>query len=119
MGIDFSHGEAHWAYSGFMRFRSLLAETLGYTTPLTEMYDNGTYDIMKKEPIYPLINHSDCDGELTVAEMKQILPQLIKIVDIWKEQPEDSAGKFEINRTNAFIDGMEEAVAADESFEFW
>jgi len=76
MGIDFSHGEAHWAYSGFMRFRSLLASSLGYETPLMEMYDNGSHDVMENEPIYPLINHSDCDGELTVEEMKQILPQL-------------------------------------------
>lgn len=118
MGIDFSHGEAHWAYSGFMRFRALLAETLGYKTPLMEMYDNNTYDVMEKEPIWPLINHSDCDGDLTVKEMKQILPQLISIVNIWEEQPDDSAGKFEIERTNAFIDGMEEAVAANETFEF-
>jgi len=118
MGIDFSHGEAHWAYSGFMRFRSLLAETLGYTTPLIDMYDNGTHDVMENEAIWPLINHSDCDGELTVKEMKQILPQLILIVDQWKELPDGSACKYEIDRTNAFIDGMEVAVEANETFEF-
>lgn len=118
MGIDFSHGEAHWAYSGFMRFRSLLAETLGYRTPLSEMYNSGTHDVMKNEPIWPLINHSDCDGELTVEEMKQILPQLIAIVNIWEGQHDGSPGKYEIERTNAFIDGMKIAIDDDETFEF-
>jgi len=29
MGLDFSHGEAHWAYSGFMRFRKMVCEAAG------------------------------------------------------------------------------------------
>ena len=29
MGLDFSHCEAHWAYSGFMRFRTRLAAEAG------------------------------------------------------------------------------------------
>jgi len=57
MGIDFSHCNAGWAYSGFMRFRNRLAADLGYNTPLTEMYDDGTYTLMWAEPIYPLIDH--------------------------------------------------------------
>lgn len=29
MGIDFSHCDAHWAYSGFHRFRTRLATQVG------------------------------------------------------------------------------------------
>jgi hypothetical protein len=29
MGLDFSHCDAHWAYSGFMRFREKLAFEIG------------------------------------------------------------------------------------------
>ena len=57
MGIDFSHGDAHWAYSGFMRFRGRLAVELGYPNPLHEMYDDGSYSCMEGAPIYPLNNH--------------------------------------------------------------
>lgn len=82
------------------------------------MYDNGTYNVMKSEPIWPLINHSDCEGDLTIEEMKQILPQLIAIVNIWEEQPDDSAGKYEIDSANELIDCMECAIECNEPLEF-
>jgi hypothetical protein len=37
------------------------------------MYNNGLYKFLINDDIYPLINHSDCDGSLTVDEMKQFL----------------------------------------------
>lgn len=74
MGINFTHCNAQWAYSGFMRFRNKLAAS-------SEMYEDGLYTMMKNEAIYPLINHSD--GDLTVQEMCQIEPQLNEIVDGW------------------------------------
>ena len=112
MGLGFSHGEAHWAYSGFMRFRSRLAETLGYTVPLSVMYDDGSYTRMKNEPIWPLINHSDCDGELTVEEMQQILPQLEDLVNRWDDHEYDKITGLQL------IEGMKDAINNDESMEF-
>lgn len=112
MGIDFSHGEAHWAYSGFMRFRSRLAEDLGYAVPLSEMYDDGSYVCMKNEDIYPLINHSDCDGDLTPSEMLQIIPQLMTIVSQWEDDD------YEKQRGLQLIEGMKEAIAANENMVF-
>jgi len=112
MGIDFSHGDAHWSYSGFNNFRNSLVKTLGYTTSLHIMYEDGTYVRMQKEPIYPLINHSDCDGVLTVKEMQQVLPQLKDIVNCWPE------GDYDKVRGLSFIDGIEEAINENESLEF-
>ncbi len=112
MGIDFSHCEAHWAYSGFMRFRSKLTETLGYTHSLNMMYEDGTYTRMQNEPIYPLIDHSDCDGNLSVEEMKQILPQLKDIINRWPDNEYDKKRGLEL------IEGMETAVTNNEPMVF-
>ena len=112
MGIDFSHGDAHWAYSGFMRFRNKLAETLGYAVSLSTMYDDGSYTRMRNEPIWPLIDHSDCDGDLTVEEMEQIIPQLENISNHWDEHDYDKVHGFEL------IESMREAIAEDEPLEF-
>lgn len=112
MGIDFSHGEAHWAYSGFMRFRGMLATSLGYARPLHEMYDDGSYVCMEQEAIYPLINHSDCDGDLIVEEMNQILPQLKTIIAEWDDND------FDKQRGLDLIEGMELAVSEGVTFVF-
>jgi len=118
MGLDFSHGEAHWSYSGFMHFRNEITKHLGYTKTLSEMYDDGTYDVMQNEPIWPLINHSDCDGDLTVKEMKQIIPQLREILLVWEKATPDQTGFYETNRTKAFIESMEVAIEENEPLEF-
>lgn len=36
MGLDFNHSEAHWAYSGFNRFREKLANEIGICLPFME-----------------------------------------------------------------------------------
>jgi len=112
MGLGFSHGDVHFSYSGFMRFRNKLIETLGYTHSLESMYKDGTYINMKTEPIYPLINHSDCDGELTVDEMQQMLPQLKCIIKRWPDDDYDKSYGFK------FIEGIELAVDENEPMVF-
>ncbi len=119
MGLDFSHSDAYWSYGGFNRFRNNLVEALGYPTSLDEMYDNGSYvDKLKHESIFPLINHSDCDGYLTVKEMKRIVPQLRYILEIWENNFEMTEYHYDIRQGRALLEGMEEAIEADESIEF-
>ena len=69
MGLAFSYSDAHWSYSGFNRFRNNLVVALGYPISLDDMYETNTYGQLSRQGIYPLINHSDCDGYLTVNEM--------------------------------------------------
>ncbi len=112
MGLGFSNCRAHFSYSGFMNFRNKLVETLGYTHSLNSMYNDGTYVNMKTEPIFPLIDHSDCDGGLTVEEMKQILPQLKCIVGKW---PKDD---YEKTRGLELVEGMEISIELNEPMVF-
>lgn len=116
MGLDFSHGDAHWTYGGFHRFRSNLIITLGYTTALDEMFDNNTIHELQHEPIYPLINHSDCDGYLSVNEMKQIIPQLKFVLESWEHN--DQILSYDIRQGRELLESMEAAIDADESIEF-
>lgn len=119
MGLDFSHGPgAHWSYSGFNVFRRRIAMSIGVISSIDEeLYDNGVYKFLINEPIYPLINHSDCEGELTVEEMKQIIPQLKIIIDKWKVNSAPAI-EYDIANGEAFIEAMEEAIKYDENLEF-
>ncbi len=118
MGIDFSYSDAHWSYGGFNRFRNNLVEALGYSISLDDMYETNTQDKLSHEGIYPLINHSDCDGYLTVKEMKRIIPQLKYILQIWENNFQMSEYHYDIEMGRALVEGMEDAVDAEESIEF-
>jgi hypothetical protein len=67
---------------------------------------------LSKDGIWPLLNHSDCDGDLTVEEMKIVEPRLREIVMRW---PED-----DYDRTQGLLlaDGMRECIANGEEMEF-
>lgn len=112
MGLDFSHGIAHWSYRGFTHFRSKLVEALGYEISLETMYNDGSYTCLKNEPIWPLINHSDCDGILTIEEMKQIIPQLEDIIFHWENYDYDKT------MGSLFINSMKDAIEDNEPLEF-
>lgn len=60
------------SYIGFGEFRRAWAQRLGFN--LDEMEGLGGTKKWTNEPLQCFFNHSDCDGELTVEECKQILP---------------------------------------------
>jgi len=117
MGLDFSHSDAHWSYSGFMKFRTHLAECTGIDLDMMEGFGgDGEWSPPLTEPIIDLLNHSDCDGELTPEQCKIIAPRLRKIVSEWS----DSDYMVMYDKKNALLlaDGMEEAAANGEPLEF-
>lgn len=102
MGLDFNHSRdedgrsdccPQWSYGGFNRFRKALAAAEGFD--LDQMQGFMTDDIHGGDPrpiagrswddvttdLKPLLNHSDCDGELTPEECAQVFPRLRKICD--------------------------------------
>lgn len=117
MGVDI--GGAHWTYSGFMRFREKLAEmegiVLGDMAGYGGIYSpNGRqipWDTVQS-PIVPLLNHSDCDGELSPEECAQVYPQLAELV----EQLEDS---YDRDNGRLLVAAMKAAVEHGEPLEFW
>lgn len=107
MGINFSHGDAHWAYSGFNRFREKLAAEIGITLEDMEGFQsysahlkgeqakNISWDTVT-DPIKPLLNHSDCDGELTPEECRAIYPRLRELVANWDDNDYDKHQALEL-----------------------
>ncbi len=83
MGLDTTHNCWHGAYSSFNRFRYSLAKQIGID--LDEYAGYGSKDSKDLETIehdiMPLLNHSDCDGELSVEESKRIEKGLWNILE--------------------------------------
>lgn len=119
MGLDFSHCEAHWSYSGFNVFRRMLAQSIGIIDSIEKDiygYDE-LYKELKDDDIYPLIDHSDNEGSLTVEEMKQVLPRLQMITDKWTLE-EGYLYQFNLEQARNLIDGMSDAIENDELLDF-
>lgn len=139
MGLDFSHGDAHWAYSGFMRFRTKLAAEAGIALQCMESFawnlselkpykaitiygDSDKKEYIGIQPVIawssindaikPLLNHSDCDGELTVKECKKVLPRLRELISKWDDDDLDKV------RAIKLADGLKDAIDAKEIFKF-
>jgi hypothetical protein len=112
MGLDFSHCDAYWSYSGFNRFRERLANQIGFS--LGEMVGFGgkrEWDTVHDD-IKPLLDHSDCDGVLTPEECKIVYPRLAELIQNWSEYDRDKIMALEL------IEGMKLCVELDEDLEF-
>lgn len=118
MGLDTTHNCWHGPYSSFSKFRQLLAEEIGINLNDYLGYGRGgTKDLSTiKHDIEPLLNHSDCDGILTVEQCKQIVRGLNNILENLSEKNQSFQG-FKEDITQ-FRDGCELAIEEDEPVEF-
>ena len=85
MGIDFDPGTAHWSYIGFNRFREILAKEINVDLKSMQGFNGQNSWDTVKDNIKPLLDHSDCDGELTVKECKMVAPRLKQLIKKWPE----------------------------------
>lgn len=91
MGLDISFARTEYeyafragSYSGFGYFRNLLAAEDNIV--LDEMWGFGGNKEWDEDltTLEPLLNHSDCDGEIYNYQAEQMLPRLKEIEAIWK-----------------------------------
>jgi hypothetical protein len=114
MGVDFSHCDASWAYSGFHRFRARLATSAGFDLSQMEGFDGNKPWSEIHDDLVPLLNHSDCDGKLSVKECKQVAPRLRALLALWPDDPKD----YDKQRGLLLADGMEIAVKSKKPLRF-
>ena len=112
MGIDFSHDEAHWSYSGFHDFRRRLAQEIEVDLGMMDGFGGDIPFDSVKDSIEPLLNHSDCEGGLTPEECAKAAPRLRELVSKWPDDDYDKRNALMLAK------GMEEALSKDVNFEF-
>ena len=120
MGLDFDRANAHWGYMAFHRFRQRLAAAEGLDLNRMEGFggmlpDTGHPLISWNEvdtTLTPFLHHSDCDGYLTVRQMRQIIPRMKEIISGW---PEDDRDRIQAEH---LIEGMEDCIATRRRLNF-
>lgn len=112
MGLDFSHGDAHWAYSGFNRFRTRLAEAIGIKLMDMQGFGGTIPWETVTDAIVPLLNHSDCDGELSPEECATVAPRLRELVAEWSDMDSDKREALPL------AEAMEQCAGLGEPLEF-
>lgn len=84
MGLDTTHGCWHASYSSFDVFRQAVARVCGVDLDSMEGFCRTkkyvTWDSLAPDPIFALLNHSDCDGEIAVADLIPLADRLDGIV---------------------------------------
>jgi hypothetical protein len=77
----------HWSYSGFNIFRLELAKLIGMDLMKMKGFSRNSesiqWDAVPYDPIFPLLNHSDCDGELTPEECSEVYPRLRELLSAY------------------------------------
>src|SRR6266566_4236438 len=120
MGLDCSHDCWHGAYSAFMRWRSKLLE-VSYHLDLMQMKNfNGdiTWQVLGKDPLVILLNHSDCDGIIEVKDCEPLANRLEELLPLLpKEDDLGHIGSWQ-NKTQQFIDGLRLAASRGEDVDF-
>jgi hypothetical protein len=109
MGLDTTHNAWHGGYGRFNAWRINLASKIGITLQEMEGFGgDGKWD--ETIDLYPLLYHSDCDGELTPDECKKTIKGLTDILSLL-----DGEGK---ERAIQFITGCADAVSKNENILF-
>lgn len=124
MGLNTSFGAWDGAYSSFHTWRRIIAKKAGLN--LDEMLGfGGEKEFDSNHNLTPLLNHSDCDGELTVAECKKVKAGLEEIlkdmpkVDMRKHQATfQTDDEWAAYKAKLFVKGCEEAIKKKKPIDF-
>ena len=121
MGLDTSHECWHGSYGRFNAFREALA-VAAKLPPLRSMAgfeardqaEAGLpWDPYRDDPLVILLDHSDCDGEITAEEATPLARRLLAMAEFSYDLAEE-------HRENArrFARGLFDAAARGEPVEF-
>lgn len=102
MGLNFKNSKANWSYSGFNEFRRAIASDLGFNLN-SKIGFSGEEDWSDVPAEWePFLNHSDCEGKLSVKEQEKLIPAMLKLLDTWKD-----ANYFsEYTKHHGYINGL-------------
>lgn len=134
MGLDLSHGNYGSPYSAFGNMRRWVARLAGYNLDeyheyYTEEYDKQKriaegrifptkslqdYPVLMADDLYILINHSDCEGEISPLDCAKLSIRMKQLV----ETKEAKLGGYYLQNALNFIEALDEAALLNEVLEF-
>lgn len=119
MGLDTSHNCWHAPYSSFNTFRKLLASRIGMVLDNMEGFGGDGKFAAFDHDIIPLLDHSDCDGEITPADAAKVARGLEAIyADLTEEEKNWNCGYKFGEAIQNWISGCKEAAAKNEPIHF-
>ena len=79
----------HFSYSGFNEFRHRIARSCGfpdvYSGTENDFYSSGRWKEMNENhPMFPLLSHSDCEGDMNSEDCGKVGYHLKTLVEVWK-----------------------------------
>lgn len=148
MGLDTSHDCWHGSYGSFNRWRNWLAQRIGLPLQCMETFCGPRYgppkwtakleyeeieykgipwSLLKPDPLYILLNHSDCDGIIPLENLPALEQRLREIIETTPKEEDiigpDTAANYAchdsmIAATKRFADGCLKAIEAGEDVDF-
>jgi len=132
MGVGF-HVDGHeckasWSYLGFHAFRKRLANTIGIDLENMQGFSKKHPDDINyvktgiipwdnvRSPLKYLLDHSDCDGEISSKQCGWIWPILEKIIDLWESS---SQNEYDILQASNLIVSMKYCYVNNKPLEFF
>lgn len=117
MGLGFSHCKASWSCTGFNSFRRRLANAVGIDLDTWWLLGGLEGDRTNyPDPIYLLLDHSDCDGDLPPEECRVIAPRLRELVKDWPDGI--LQGGYDKEMALLLADGMDRAASENKPLQF-
>lgn len=120
MGLNVSHDCFDGAYSTFSRFRTELGNQIGINVSEYAGLGGNKSQSSVTHNIRPLLFHSDCDGELTVEESKQVLKGLEELLVEFDPTKFNSKMAMEdfLYRVRNFTEGLNKAIKKNQIVTF-
>lgn len=114
MGLDTSHDAWHGPYSSFNEFRGKLASKIGVNIKSLQGY--GGDQPFPKDDLSILLDHSDCDGEISPTDCAKLA---IRLEEILTDIPEEKLVFWSLHKqTTQFIKGLKLAASKNEPLDF-
>jgi hypothetical protein len=91
MGLDTTHGAWNGPYSYFNKFRENISRRVGHELRQFEGFGGSVpFDVLKEDDIRILLDHSDCDGEISAEDCGKLSTRLFELAKEFPYEPEQS-----------------------------
>jgi hypothetical protein len=111
MGVDFSHGDAHFGHGTFQLFRERLAAMVGIRLRQMAGFGGKVTWSTVTDPLSPLLSRSDAGGVLTPEECRSAAARLRELLADEGRRAQLGGADWE-----GVLAGLEEAAQRGEPF---